>query len=264
MRSFKHPNDLRTDPKFRAIEKKLGEAGYARALKLFEVAADKGSKAGKFVPALDLKAAYTDIDWLAAELRISVDDLKGTLDAFATVELIDPEDWRNQVVRIPQMKNYLDEYTQRQLRSKKSRQSTERVPSHFGHTPDTIQSVSGHSPVQGRDAGEETAIARESQKKKDAAIAADLALKRKMEGCWKPLGIAPCGRDEFQEIWKSVWEGRSESEPVSDVMRRCIEICNQEQVEVQVPRAFHDAKREAESREFDEEVGPYLGAELLR
>jgi hypothetical protein len=57
---FKHPNNFRTDPKFRAIEKKLGEAAYARAVKLFEIVAERGGKADEFLPEFSLQK-ITDI-----------------------------------------------------------------------------------------------------------------------------------------------------------------------------------------------------------
>jgi hypothetical protein len=186
MQWFRHPSNFRNDPKLRAIEKTLGEAGYARAIKLFEIVAEYGSKSGKFSPAFNLTATCTDITWLAAELRISVEDTQTTLETFAAVELIDAEDWRNQVVRIPSMKNHLDEYTQRQLRTKKSRQSPERVPTNSGATPDNVPIVSGHTPDTAK-SPEQTSV---TQRKKDAAIASDLRLKEKgswlLEACGDP------------------------------------------------------------------------------
>src|ERR1700758_3817570 len=111
MQWFKHPNDFRNDPRLRVIEKRLGEAGYARALKLFEIVAERGGKADKFVPVLDLNSVCTDSDWLAEQLRITSEELQKTLETFATVELIDLKDWRKQIVRIPHMDGYLDEWT---------------------------------------------------------------------------------------------------------------------------------------------------------
>ena len=40
MQRFKHSSNLRNDPKFRAIEKKLDEQGYARAAKLLEIVSE--------------------------------------------------------------------------------------------------------------------------------------------------------------------------------------------------------------------------------
>jgi hypothetical protein len=64
---------------------------------------------------------------------------------------------------------------------------------------------------------------------------------------------------DFQEIWETTWNGLGESEYLSDVMAGCIE--NRRLAEVEVPEDFLDAKREAEQREFDQEVGPYLTKE---
>ena len=248
MQWFRHPSNFRCEPKLRAIEKMLGEVGYARAVKLFEIVAEQGSKSGRFAPAVDLKT-HTDPDWFATELRISVGDLQSSLDTFAAVELIDPEDWRNQVVRIPQMKNHLDEYTQRQLRSRKSRQTPDRVPIK-SPTPDEVSNVSGHTMKAPR----ETA---DTQRKKGTAIAADLRLKEKAEGCWKPLGLSPCGSVEFQEIWQRIWEGRGESEKPSYVMERCIQVCEGAGVDVKVPSIFRRAWKAIAEEEFQEEMAPF-------
>jgi len=83
MQWFKHYNDARRNPTFLAIEKKLGEAGYARSFKLLEIVAERGGKANKFRPVLDLKNLCTNLDWLADEWRISSKDAQETLDAFA-------------------------------------------------------------------------------------------------------------------------------------------------------------------------------------
>jgi len=64
-----------------------------------------------------------------------------------------------------------------------------------------------------------------------------------------------------QEIWETTRNGRGESEYLSDVMARCIENC--QLAEVEVPKAFREAKREAEQRESDEEVGPCLRSESV-
>jgi len=70
MQRFRHPSNLRNDPKFRSIEKKLDEAGYARAVKLLEIVAELGGKGSEFSPEFTLRD-NTDISWLADEWRIS-------------------------------------------------------------------------------------------------------------------------------------------------------------------------------------------------
>lgn len=229
MQWFKHPNNFRNEPKLRAIEKALGEAGYARALKLFEIIAEQGSVAGKFSPSINLTASHTDIEWLAAALHISVDDLQKTLNTFAVIEFIAPEDWSNRVVRIPQMKNHLDEYTQKQFRPQKSRQTPDRPSKEPQPAPDI-------------------------QAKKDAAIAADLRLKEKAEGCWKAIGIPPCGSAEFQEIWQDIWNKRTNAEKLFDIMGRCIQVCEGDEVDVAVPSTFRWAWEEVGEKELFEEI----------
>jgi hypothetical protein len=77
-----------------------------------------------------------------------------------------------------------------------------------------------------------------------------------VQTAWTPLQIPPCGTVQFKEIWESTWNGRDESEHLSEVMARCIENCRA--AEIEVPESFHDAKQDAEHRWFDEEIGPYL------
>src|SRR5216684_2717793 len=112
MRWFKHFNDTRNNPKFRAIEKKLGEAGYARALKLFEIVAERGGTGKEFRPVIDLRKPPTDLDWLAEEWKISNEDTIKTLNLFAEMRITDPKSWRKQIVQVPQMLEYMDEWAE--------------------------------------------------------------------------------------------------------------------------------------------------------
>ena len=118
MRWFKHFSDARRNPKLRLIEKKLGEAGYARWFKLLELVAERGGTGEYFQPRIQLKTLHTDLDWLADEWGISCDEAQRTLDTFVSAGLISPKSWRKKVVEIPQMIEYRDEWTRkRQLRS---------------------------------------------------------------------------------------------------------------------------------------------------
>jgi len=243
MQRFRHPSNLRNDPQFRAIEKKLDEAGYARAVKLLEIVAEVGGKGEEFSPEFTLRD-NTDIGWLADEWRISTKKALATLEVFAGVSLIDALAWSEQIVRIPLLNDYLDEYTQRQQKARNSRATTER-----------LQSDSGVSPVT---APTKTERAQAKAPKKDGTGSVPTQLHVKVQTAWTPLQIPPCGTIQFKEIWESTWKGRGESEYLSDVMARCIADCRL--AEVEVPEEFREAKREAEQREFDEEVGPYLKA----
>src|SRR6266850_2740105 len=120
---FKHLADARNDPKLRAIEKRLGEAGYARAFKLFEIMAGQGGKADNFCPKIDLKKPHTGLDWLADEWKISNEEALKTLETFAEVQLIDPKSWRRKIIYVPKMLELLDEWTARRMRSGHSRVS---------------------------------------------------------------------------------------------------------------------------------------------
>lgn len=95
------------------------------------------------------------------------------------------------------------------------------------------------------------------QKKTDAAIAADSALKEKAAGCWKPIGIPACGPEEFQEIWQRIWEERSGTEKLSETMDRCIQVCERDDVDVAIPPPFQRAWKEIADNEFQEEMEPF-------
>jgi hypothetical protein len=237
---FQHTNNLRNDPKLRAIEKQLGEAGYARAIKLFEIVAERGGKADEFFPEFSLQN-ITDIDWLSQELGISRKKAEKTLEIFAEVGLIDAQALREQIVRIPLLEEYLDDWTKRRRRNK---------------TPEQLRSDSGATTEELRLKSKSKEVEVESQRKEKALAAAAVLLKKKSETEWEPLGILPCGSTEFQEIWGTIWGKRSESEMTSDTMERCIQACKQ--YAVPVPKPFYDAKYKVESREFDQEVGPEI------
>jgi len=241
MQWFKHYNDARTNPKFRTIEKQLGEAGYARAFKLFEIVAQRGGTADKFAPVLDLKNAYTSLDWLADELRIPVEEAERTLEVFASVRLIDPKAYRKRLIRIPQMLEYLDEWTQRRQRLKSSRATPEQLPSYSGPTP--AQSK--------RKSTEKEAEAEREAKIAAASSAAGMLLEKKEENPWQDLGISPCGSTEFQTFWEELHGESVDSEKLSDVMERCIQ--GARSTGITVPKPFYDAKREVEGREDEKE-----------
>ena len=114
MRWFRHFSDTRLNPKLRTIEKRLGEAGYARAMKLLEVVAQRGGSGKTFNPRLELKKAHTGLAWLADELGIAERELDKTLGVFAKVGFISPKSWRQRkVIYVPQMREYLDEWTRK-------------------------------------------------------------------------------------------------------------------------------------------------------
>src|SRR5580693_9419692 len=98
MRWFKHFTDARHNPKFRAIEKKLGEAGYARACKLLEIIGERGGSGKEFTPRLDLNEPHLDLGWLADEMEIDRRSAKFTLAAFAKCKFIDPQAYEGNII----------------------------------------------------------------------------------------------------------------------------------------------------------------------
>jgi hypothetical protein len=241
MQRFRHPSNLRNDPQFRAIEKKLDEAGYARAVKLFEIVAEVGGKGEEFSAEFTLRD-NTDISWLADEWRISSKKAQATLEVFAGVGLIDAQAWSEQIVRIPLLNDCLDEYTQRQKKARNSRATTERLQSDSGVSPVTAPAKTGRAQVEAP--------------KKDGAHSVSSQPHVGVQTAWTPLGISPCGTIQFKEIWETTWNARGESEHLSEVMARCVADC--QLAEVEVPEAFRHAKQEAENQWFDEEIGPLL------
>lgn len=113
MRWFKHFTDARHNPKLRAIEKKLGEVGSARAYKLLEIIGERGGSGKDFAPRLDLNEPHTDVGWLADELGIDRRSARFTLSVFSKCKFIDPVAYQGNIVYVPQMIEYLDEWTRK-------------------------------------------------------------------------------------------------------------------------------------------------------
>jgi hypothetical protein len=231
MQWFKHLSSLRRDPKIWAIEKKLGEAGYARAVKLLEIVAEHGE--------INLRS-LTSIDWLADELRISAKNATQTLEVFADVGLIDTVAWANQVIRIPVAGPL---HRRKPLVGPPKGKAAQSAP-FTAITPLPLQAAKVDAPA--------ITLAPDTQKNKDAAIAADV--KEKAAGCWEPIGIPACGLDEFREIWQRIWEEHGEKEKLSETMERCIKVCEHENVDVAIPAPFRRAWQAAADKEFWEEI----------
>lgn len=69
---FKHSHDLRNSPAMKQIQRKLGDEGFAAAIRLIEVLTYRSGVASKFNPVLTLCAPTTEL-WLAQEI-LSTDD----------------------------------------------------------------------------------------------------------------------------------------------------------------------------------------------
>jgi hypothetical protein len=238
MQWFKHEVAARSNPKIHAIEKKFGEAGYARAFKLLEIVAERGGKAGEFAPRIDLKSSYTGLDWLADELGISSEVAEVTLEFFASVQFISPKLWRRKIVEVPQMLENLDEWTQRRMRAKASRVTPEQLPSDSGK--------SREEKSRGREAK------RVEAEVEATTTAAAAFLKRAKAEEWKSIGLLPTGSEKFQKTWESIYGESLANEKLTNVMERCILAC--QTTGTTVPKPFFDAKRRVERSEDDAEA----------
>jgi hypothetical protein len=69
---FKHSYDLRNSPAMKQIQRKLGDAGFAAAIRLIEVLTYRSGVASKFNPVLTLCAPTSEL-WLAQEI-LTYDD----------------------------------------------------------------------------------------------------------------------------------------------------------------------------------------------
>jgi hypothetical protein len=211
MRSFKHLADARHNPKFRAIERKLGEAGYARAFKLLEILSERGGTGKDFAPRLDLNFPHTDPSFLGDELGIRPSSVKITLDHFAECRFIDPDAWKQNIVYVPQMIEYLDEWTRK------------RQPRNSGATTEPLRS--------------------------DSEVTQEKSGRKVLTQAWTAIDSEPFGSDRFRGVWEFHFAQYSKSEPLPAVLERCIEHCRK--TGVQVPSQFSAAKRRIEEREVN-------------
>ncbi|MGH9735975.1 MAG: hypothetical protein ACRD8A_15450 [Candidatus Acidiferrales bacterium] len=154
MRWFKHFNDMRRNPKLLAIEREVGEAGYARTVKLLEIVASLTETGDKFE--IHLESATTNEEWLSQELNIKRVDLTKTCAVLARVNFIDADAWKMKIISIPQMALYRDEWTRKQKKQKHSRETTEKLRSDSEATPEQSTEVE----VRGKRTELETEVVR--------------------------------------------------------------------------------------------------------
>jgi hypothetical protein len=93
---FKHAHDLRNSPAMKQIQRKLGDGGFAAAIRLIEVLTYRSGCGTKFNPVLTLAAPTTEL-WLAQEILTydetdpdfnAHDEVVGFLNEFALAGLI--------------------------------------------------------------------------------------------------------------------------------------------------------------------------------
>jgi hypothetical protein len=103
---------------------------------LLEIIGERGGSGKEFTPRLDLNEPHLDLGWLADELGIDRRSAKFTLGAFAKCKFIDPQAYQGNVIYVPQMIEYLDEWTRK------------RQPRDSGATPESLWSNSPQSKSQ--------------------------------------------------------------------------------------------------------------------
>ena len=231
MRWFKHMTVARHNPKFRAIEKEFGEPGYARACKLLEIVAERGGTGETFVPRLDLNLPSTNLDWLADELHIKKNVAKTTLAYFAKCELIDPEEFQRNIIYVPQMIEYRDEFTRK-------RQSAS-----SGVASDSLRTESPQSKKQNQSQIQSKS---EVRGRENNAASPD-SLNKKYRPCWTLIGSGPFGSIEFQNIWEAKSKRQESTCSLSEAMEQAIQECKS--LGIPVPPPFYSAKRGVEERE---------------
>ena len=122
----------------RRIERRLGESGYARALKLMELVAQIGDQEGDrqaatFSASFDLRRV--GIEHVAENLGISTRETWNTLRQFAAAGLIDPDKLSQKIVVVPGMLQALDEWAEKRARKQKAATAKESLGSNSGVPP---------------------------------------------------------------------------------------------------------------------------------
>ena len=142
MRWFKHFTDLRRDPAIRKVERKLGEAGYARAVKVSELIAQHGGSGAQFVPRIDLNDPATDMEWLSDELGIKTKEAERTVKVLADSGWLEKKPSTKGILSRPGMLHERDAYSERQQQKNPpgsdSRQTTDKGGSDSRQTTDKV------------------------------------------------------------------------------------------------------------------------------
>jgi hypothetical protein len=150
MRWFKHHADARLMPEIRNVERLLGEAGYARAHKLFEFIAqlEKPGR-GTLADSLSLDMRSVSIPLLAEMWGIRVRDARRTLEVFSSSGLIDAAKFRDGVIFVPSMLDALDEWARKRVGKGQLR-------SNSGVTPELLRIDQSQSQTRPRQEKRET------------------------------------------------------------------------------------------------------------
>jgi hypothetical protein len=150
MRWFKHFADARLMPEMRNVERVLGEAGYARAYKLFEfIAQIEKLGRGTLADSLSLDMRSVSIPLLAEMWGVPVREARRTLEAFSKTGLIDAGKFRDGVIFVPSMLDALDEWARKRVGKGQLR-------SHSGVTPELLRIDQSQSQTRSRQEKRET------------------------------------------------------------------------------------------------------------
>lgn len=77
-----------------------------------------------------------------------------------------------------------------------------------------------------------------------AAAAVEAVLQRQNEDQWVSINLQPTGSRDFQKVWKVTYDESWTDENISDVMERCIQVCQDSGIKV--PPPFFEAKHALE------------------
>jgi len=123
MKWFKHFTNARDNHKIEFVSEKLGEAGYARVFKIYEIVAERWEPPE--LPELKLNGGAMNLGFISKKLGISLEEAEKTLNIFAKAGVIDKDAWKKKVLYIPQLMDYKDNTTSRELRRTKYVLSTD-------------------------------------------------------------------------------------------------------------------------------------------
>jgi len=107
---FKIDNNVRNDPKIRAVRKRFGPEGLGWLVCLWSYIATEGSKTD---PGVGLDSAGKPLNLIPLAADLDFPDVEGCRDflAFlATIDLIDPNDWAKGTITLPAMRKRAEPY----------------------------------------------------------------------------------------------------------------------------------------------------------
>jgi hypothetical protein len=108
---FRHEADARRNKKIQWVCDQLGtDAGYARVFKLYEIFSGEWQNKNSAVPSLKIGNGPGNTQFFSKELGISEEEVIKTLKILAKAGIIDATAWKQQVVCIPKLTEYSNEW----------------------------------------------------------------------------------------------------------------------------------------------------------